>query len=158
MYRRLQFHASPSSNAGVNLDVWGRGRSLEYIVSSFPPPLLSPRYRSLKQFNVDICQTCFLTGRASKGNKLHYPIMEYYTPVWSLCAAGRGRQLSASGCLIHFAQHWLTVLCSPLGSILHRGLVIDWFEGSRPVLLAELVLRPHLGCNWLDQPRTFLVI
>lgn len=39
------------------------------------------RYRSLKQFNVDICQTCFLTGRTSKGKKLHYPIMEYYTPV-----------------------------------------------------------------------------
>ncbi|KAG8144527.1 hypothetical protein E2320_013026 [Naja naja] len=37
------------------------------------------KYRSLKQFNVDICQACFLTGRASKGNKLHYPIMEYYT-------------------------------------------------------------------------------
>lgn len=46
------------------------------------------RYRSLKQFNVDICQTCFLTGRASKGNKLHYPIMEYYTPVQSW-AGGR---------------------------------------------------------------------
>ena len=44
-------------------------------------PLDLSRYRSLKQFNVDICQTCFLTGRASKGNKLHYPIMEYYTPV-----------------------------------------------------------------------------
>lgn len=45
-------------------------------------------YRSLKQFNVDICQTCFLTGRASKGNKLHYPIMEYYTPVrgWAATA------------------------------------------------------------------------
>lgn len=39
------------------------------------------RYRSLKQFNVDICQTCFLTGRTTKGKKLHYPIMEYYTPV-----------------------------------------------------------------------------
>ena len=72
------------------MDVWGRGRSLEYIVSSFPQPLLSPRYRSLKQFNVDICQTCFLTGRASKGNKLHYPIMEYYTPVWSLWAGWEG--------------------------------------------------------------------
>ncbi|KFP84516.1 Dystrophin-related protein 2 [Acanthisitta chloris] len=46
-------------------------------------PIKGFRYRSLKQFNVDICQTCFLTGRASKGNKLHYPIMEYYTPVWS---------------------------------------------------------------------------
>nr|XP_021483888.1 dystrophin-related protein 2 [Meriones unguiculatus] len=47
-------------------------------------PIKGFRYRSLKQFNVDICQTCFLTGRASKGNKLHYPIMEYYTPVWRL--------------------------------------------------------------------------
>lgn len=46
-------------------------------------PLDLSRYRSLKQFNVDICQTCFLTGRASKGNKLHYPIMEYYTPTTS---------------------------------------------------------------------------
>ncbi|KFW07094.1 Dystrophin-related protein 2, partial [Eurypyga helias] len=46
-------------------------------------PIKGFRYRSLKQFNVDICQTCFLTGRASKGNKLHYPIMEYYTPVRS---------------------------------------------------------------------------
>uniref|UniRef100_A0A8D0HIU4 Dystrophin related protein 2 n=1 Tax=Sphenodon punctatus TaxID=8508 RepID=A0A8D0HIU4_SPHPU len=46
-------------------------------------PVKGFRYRSLKQFNVDICQTCFLTGRASKGNKLHYPIMEYYTPTTS---------------------------------------------------------------------------
>ncbi|KAK2504473.1 hypothetical protein MC885_013560 [Smutsia gigantea] len=46
-------------------------------------PIRGFRYRSLKQFNVDICQTCFLTGRASKGNKLHYPIMEYYTPTTS---------------------------------------------------------------------------
>ncbi|MEQ2169909.1 Dystrophin- protein 2 [Goodea atripinnis] len=44
-------------------------------------PIKGFRYRSLKQFNVDICQTCFLTGRTSKGKKLHYPIMEYYTPV-----------------------------------------------------------------------------
>ncbi|XP_076203277.1 dystrophin-related protein 2 isoform X3 [Aptenodytes patagonicus] len=46
-------------------------------------PIKGFRYRSLKQFNVDICQACFLTGRASKGNKLHYPIMEYYTPTTS---------------------------------------------------------------------------
>ncbi|KFO61067.1 Dystrophin-related protein 2, partial [Corvus brachyrhynchos] len=52
-------------------------------------PIKGFRYRSLKQFNVDICQTCFLTGRASKGNKLHYPIMEYYTPVWSWAGLGR---------------------------------------------------------------------
>uniref|UniRef100_A0A4W5QN48 ZZ-type domain-containing protein n=1 Tax=Hucho hucho TaxID=62062 RepID=A0A4W5QN48_9TELE len=44
-------------------------------------PIKGFRYRSLKQFNVDICQTCFLTGRTTKGKKLHYPIMEYYTPV-----------------------------------------------------------------------------
>uniref|UniRef100_A0A3Q3VRP9 Uncharacterized protein n=1 Tax=Mola mola TaxID=94237 RepID=A0A3Q3VRP9_MOLML len=43
-------------------------------------PIKGFRYRSLKQFNVDICQTCFLTGRSTKGKKLHYPIMEYYTP------------------------------------------------------------------------------
>uniref|UniRef100_A0A671W658 Dystrophin related protein 2 n=1 Tax=Sparus aurata TaxID=8175 RepID=A0A671W658_SPAAU len=46
-------------------------------------PIKGFRYRSLKQFNVDICQTCFLTGRTSKGKKLHYPIMEYYTPTTS---------------------------------------------------------------------------
>ncbi|XP_053486389.1 dystrophin-related protein 2 isoform X2 [Ictalurus furcatus] len=42
-------------------------------------PIKGFRYRSLKQFNVDICQACFLTGRTTKGKKLHYPIMEYYT-------------------------------------------------------------------------------
>ncbi|KAJ8348737.1 hypothetical protein SKAU_G00273260 [Synaphobranchus kaupii] len=46
-------------------------------------PIKGFRYRSLKQFNVDICQTCFLMGRTSKGKKLHYPIMEYYTPTTS---------------------------------------------------------------------------
>nr|XP_014341600.1 PREDICTED: dystrophin-related protein 2 [Latimeria chalumnae] len=46
-------------------------------------PIKGFRYRSLKQFNVDICQNCFLTGRATKGNKLHYPIIEYYTPTTS---------------------------------------------------------------------------
>nr|XP_033799840.1 dystrophin-related protein 2 isoform X2 [Geotrypetes seraphini] len=46
-------------------------------------PIKGFRYRSLKQFNVDICQSCFLTGRTSKGSKLHYPIMEYYTPTTS---------------------------------------------------------------------------
>ncbi|KAJ8266515.1 hypothetical protein GJAV_G00131330 [Gymnothorax javanicus] len=46
-------------------------------------PIKGFRYRSLKQFNVDICQTCFLTGCTSKGKRLHYPIMEYYTPTTS---------------------------------------------------------------------------
>ncbi|CAJ0947058.1 unnamed protein product [Ranitomeya imitator] len=43
-------------------------------------PIKGFRYRSLKEFGVDICQSCFLTGQAGKGNKLHYPIMEYFTP------------------------------------------------------------------------------
>uniref|UniRef100_W5LQ57 Dystrophin related protein 2 n=1 Tax=Astyanax mexicanus TaxID=7994 RepID=W5LQ57_ASTMX len=46
-------------------------------------PIKGFRYRSLKQFNVDICQMCFLTGRTTKGKRLHYPIMEYYTPTTS---------------------------------------------------------------------------
>uniref|UniRef100_A0A8C1M0M5 Dystrophin related protein 2 n=1 Tax=Cyprinus carpio TaxID=7962 RepID=A0A8C1M0M5_CYPCA len=46
-------------------------------------PIKGFRYRSLKQFNVDICQMCFLTGRTTKGKKLHYPIMEYYAPTTS---------------------------------------------------------------------------
>ncbi|KAM8953415.1 dystrophin-related protein 2 [Pelodytes ibericus] len=46
-------------------------------------PIKGFRYRSLKQFGVDICQSCFLSGQAGKGNKLHYPIMEYYTPTTS---------------------------------------------------------------------------
>ncbi|XP_063793017.1 dystrophin-related protein 2 isoform X2 [Pseudophryne corroboree] len=46
-------------------------------------PIKGFRYRSLKQFGVDICQSCFLTGQAGKGNKLHYPIMEYYTTTTS---------------------------------------------------------------------------
>ncbi|KAM9324198.1 dystrophin-related protein 2 [Gastrophryne carolinensis] len=46
-------------------------------------PIKGFRYRSLKQFGVDICQNCFLTGQASKGRRLHYPIMEYYTTTTS---------------------------------------------------------------------------
>uniref|UniRef100_A0A673WNT7 Dystrophin related protein 2 n=1 Tax=Salmo trutta TaxID=8032 RepID=A0A673WNT7_SALTR len=46
-------------------------------------PIKGFRYRSLKQFNVDICQSCFLSGRTTKGKALIYPIMEYYTPTTS---------------------------------------------------------------------------
>ncbi|KAI4873657.1 hypothetical protein NFI96_017791 [Prochilodus magdalenae] len=42
-------------------------------------PIRGFRYRSLKQFNVDICQSCFLSGRAWTGKTLQYPIIEYYT-------------------------------------------------------------------------------
>uniref|UniRef100_A0A8C7UIA0 Dystrophin related protein 2 n=1 Tax=Oncorhynchus mykiss TaxID=8022 RepID=A0A8C7UIA0_ONCMY len=46
-------------------------------------PIKGFRYRSLKQFNVDICQSCFLSGRTTKAKALIYPIMEYYTPTTS---------------------------------------------------------------------------
>lgn len=78
------------------------GSSADSPFSLWPPALC--RYRSLKQFNVDICQTCFLTGRASKGNKLHYPIMEYYTPVRGRAALGyRGQWPRGAGA----APGWL---------------------------------------------------
>lgn len=47
------------------------------------------RYRSLKHFNYDICQSCFFSGRVAKGHKMQYPMVEYCTPVGffaSLCA------------------------------------------------------------------------
>lgn len=43
--------------------------------------VLSPRYRSLKHFNYDICQSCFFSGRVAKGHKMQYPMVEYCTPV-----------------------------------------------------------------------------
>uniref|UniRef100_A0A8C7L1X0 Dystrophin related protein 2 n=1 Tax=Oncorhynchus kisutch TaxID=8019 RepID=A0A8C7L1X0_ONCKI len=46
-------------------------------------PIKGFRYRSLKQFNVDICQSCFLSGHTTKAKALIYPIMEYYTPTTS---------------------------------------------------------------------------
>ena len=39
------------------------------------------RYRSLKHFNYDVCQSCFFSGRTAKGHKLNYPMVEYCTPV-----------------------------------------------------------------------------
>ncbi|CAJ0929544.1 unnamed protein product [Ranitomeya imitator] len=41
------------------------------------------RYRSLKHFNYDICQSCFFSGRVAKGHKMHYPMVEYCTPTTS---------------------------------------------------------------------------
>ncbi|NXT97269.1 DMD protein, partial [Buphagus erythrorhynchus] len=38
---------------------------------------------SLKHFNYDICQSCFFSGRVAKGHKMHYPMVEYCTPVSS---------------------------------------------------------------------------
>ncbi|XP_072437733.1 utrophin-like isoform X5 [Chiloscyllium punctatum] len=46
-------------------------------------PIIGFRYRSLKHFNYDICQSCFFSGRTAKGHKLHYPMVEYCTPTTS---------------------------------------------------------------------------
>ncbi|KFR10740.1 Dystrophin-related protein 2, partial [Opisthocomus hoazin] len=90
-------------------------------------PIKGFRYRSLKQFNVDICQTCFLTGRASKGNKLHYPIMEYYTPVpinsSSLAMVRLVQPQKWIPCIFFVPLHVLEVACVPaiLGLVLPPG-------------------------------------
>jgi hypothetical protein len=47
-------------------------------------PIVGFRYRSLKNFNFDICQNCFFSGRKIKGFKLDHPLLEYYTPVSNL--------------------------------------------------------------------------
>lgn len=47
----------------------------------FLSPVLPSRYRSLKHFNYDICQSCFFSGRVAKGHKMQYPMVEYCTPV-----------------------------------------------------------------------------
>ncbi|XP_070359220.1 dystrophin isoform X3 [Equus asinus] len=46
-------------------------------------PIIGFRYRSLKHFNYDICQSCFFSGRVAKGHKMHYPMVEYCTPTTS---------------------------------------------------------------------------
>ncbi|XP_061760710.1 dystrophin isoform X3 [Nerophis ophidion] len=46
-------------------------------------PIIGLRYRSLKHFNYDICQSCFFSGRIAKGHKMQYPMVEYCTPTTS---------------------------------------------------------------------------
>ncbi|XP_068533105.1 utrophin isoform X5 [Anas acuta] len=46
-------------------------------------PIVGFRYRSLKHFNYDVCQSCFFSGRTAKGHKLHYPMVEYCIPTTS---------------------------------------------------------------------------
>uniref|UniRef100_A0A671MZL2 Utrophin-like n=1 Tax=Sinocyclocheilus anshuiensis TaxID=1608454 RepID=A0A671MZL2_9TELE len=46
-------------------------------------PIVGFRYRSLKHFNYDVCQSCFFSGRTAKGHKLNYPVVEYCTPTTS---------------------------------------------------------------------------
>lgn len=40
-------------------------------------PILGLRYRCLKCFNFDMCQSCFFAGRLTKGHKLSHPMHEY---------------------------------------------------------------------------------
>uniref|UniRef100_A0A8C4S8F0 Dystrophin n=1 Tax=Erpetoichthys calabaricus TaxID=27687 RepID=A0A8C4S8F0_ERPCA len=47
-------------------------------------PIIGFRYRSLKHFNYDICQSCFFSGRVAKGHKMQYPMVEYCTPTTSV--------------------------------------------------------------------------
>ncbi|XP_024146227.1 dystrophin isoform X3 [Oryzias melastigma] len=46
-------------------------------------PIVGFRYRSLKHFNYDVCQSCFFSGRTAKGHKLNHPMVEYCTPTTS---------------------------------------------------------------------------
>ncbi|GAB6025091.1 hypothetical protein CHUAL_010524 [Chamberlinius hualienensis] len=40
-------------------------------------PIIGLRYRCLKCFNFDICQSCFFSGRRAKNHKLTHPMQEY---------------------------------------------------------------------------------
>lgn len=44
-------------------------------------PIVGFRYRCLKCFNFDMCQTCFFLGKNAKNHKLSHPMHEYCTTV-----------------------------------------------------------------------------
>ncbi|XP_031638599.1 dystrophin, isoforms A/C/F/G/H isoform X4 [Contarinia nasturtii] len=46
-------------------------------------PIVGFRYRCLKCFNFDMCQTCFFFGRSGKNHKLSHPMHEYCTTTTS---------------------------------------------------------------------------
>lgn len=50
-------------------------------------PIVGFRYRCLKCFNFDMCQSCFFFGRCAKSHKLSHPMHEYCTTVrvWCRC-------------------------------------------------------------------------
>lgn len=46
-------------------------------------PIKGFRYRCLKCFNFDMCQSCFFSGRKAKHHKLTHPMQEYCTTTTS---------------------------------------------------------------------------
>ncbi|XP_063994810.1 dystrophin, isoforms A/C/F/G/H-like isoform X4 [Diachasmimorpha longicaudata] len=46
-------------------------------------PIVGFRYRCLKCFNFDMCQSCFFSGRKAKNHKLTHPMQEYCTATTS---------------------------------------------------------------------------
>ena len=46
-------------------------------------PIVGLRYRSLRHFRYNICQSCFFSGRVATRNKFCYPFGEYCTPTTS---------------------------------------------------------------------------
>ncbi|XP_072499637.1 utrophin-like isoform X6 [Notamacropus eugenii] len=46
-------------------------------------PMVGFRYRSLRHFNYDICQSCFFVGRTKTGQKFPFPLVEYCVPTTS---------------------------------------------------------------------------
>lgn len=80
--------------------------------------VLSPRYRSLKHFNYDICQSCFFSGRVAKGHKMQYPMVEYCTPVCEevICSD------TACVCLLLPTEVTMSSLCpTSLSDDIRRG-------------------------------------
>uniref|UniRef100_H3BBK9 Dystrophin related protein 2 n=1 Tax=Latimeria chalumnae TaxID=7897 RepID=H3BBK9_LATCH len=119
-------------------------------------PIKGFRYRSLKQFNVDICQNCFLTGRATKGNKLHYPIIEYYTPVlkgsWPRINAS-----SVNSLLLH--PCFPTLILTPGLSILPAGDSLspdERLEGGGAFPSKGFFLKIFNACSLRDEDQFFL--
>ncbi|XP_030761234.1 dystrophin-like [Sitophilus oryzae] len=47
-------------------------------------PITGLRYRCLKCFNFDMCQTCFFSGKLTKGHKLTHPMHEYCAATTSI--------------------------------------------------------------------------
>lgn len=47
-------------------------------------PIVGLRYRCLKCFNFDMCQTCFFSGKLTKGHKLTHPMHEYCAATTSI--------------------------------------------------------------------------